>query len=81
MCRPASAEVPPVVASSPTKFSLDRSVFSVGRLQDDDSQVAYWLAQPAEQRLAALEFLRASFNPDAYAAHRFRGFLEVAQRT
>ena len=56
-------------------------MFSVGRLQDDDSQVDYWLAQPAEQRIAALELLRASFNPDAYAAQRLRGFLEVTQRT
>jgi hypothetical protein len=70
----------PVAAPSPTTFSLDRSAFSVGRLQDDDSQVDYWLAQPPEQRLAALELLRASFNPDAYASQRLRGFLEVTQR-
>lgn len=68
-------------ATRESTFSLDRSAFSVGRLQDDDSQVDYWLAQPAEQRLAALELLRASFNPDAYAAQRLRGFLEVTQRT
>lgn len=61
-------------------FSLDRSALSVGRLHDDDSQVAYWLAQPPEQRLAALEFLRATCNPDAYASQRLRGFLEVTQR-
>ena len=69
-----------VAAPSPATFSLDRSAFSVGRLQDDDSQVDYWLAQPAEQRLAALEILRESYNPDAYAAQRLRGFLEVTQR-
>jgi hypothetical protein len=69
-----------VAAPSPATFSLDRSAFSVGRLQDDDSQVDYWLAQPAEQRLAALELLRESYNPDAYAAQRLRGFLEVTQR-
>ncbi len=40
----------------------------------------YWLAQPAEQRLAALELLRESYNPDAYASQRLRGFLEVTQR-
>jgi len=61
-------------------FSLDRSAFSVGRLQDDHSQVDYWLAQPAEHRLAALELLRKSFNPDAYASQRLRGFFEVTQR-
>ncbi len=66
---------------SATTFSLDRTVFSVGRLQDDDSQVDYWLAQPPERRLAALEHLRRSFDPDAYAARGFRGFLEAAKRT
>jgi hypothetical protein len=65
---------------SPIAFSLDRSVFSVGRLQDDDSQVDYWLTQPPERRLAALEHLRRSFDPDAYAARGFRGFLETAKR-
>ena len=68
-------------AARETTFSLDRSAFSVGRLQDEESQVDYWLAQPPEQRLAALEFLRASFDPDAYASQRLRGFLEVTQRT
>lgn len=68
-------------AARESTFSLDRSAFSVGRLHDEDSQVDYWLAQPPEQRLAALEFLRASLDPDAYASQRLRGFLEVAQRT
>lgn len=73
--------VPPVALPTPTALSLDRSAFSVGRLQDDDSQIDYWLAQPAEQRLAALELLRKSFNPGAYASQQLRGFLEVTQRT
>lgn len=68
-------------ATRETTFTLDRSVVSVGRLHDDDSQVDYWLAQPPEQRLAALEFLRATCHPDAYASPRLRGFLEVTQRT
>jgi hypothetical protein len=61
--------------------SLDRSALSVGRLHDDDSQVADWLAQPPEQRLAALAFLRATCNPEAYASQRLRGFPEVTRRT
>ena len=61
-------------------FSLDRSVVSMGRLEDDHTQVDYWLLQPPERRLAALEFLRRSFNPDAYAAQRLRGFFEVTKR-
>ncbi|MDP3070762.1 MAG: hypothetical protein Q8N18_10755 [Opitutaceae bacterium] len=64
---------------SPATFSLDRTAFSVGRLQDDDSQVDYWLSQPPERRLAALEHLRRSLNPDAYAAQGLRGFFETAK--
>lgn len=61
-------------------FSLDRTAFSVGRLEDEDSQVDYWLSQPPERRLAALEHLRRSFNPDAYAAQGLRGFFETTRR-
>lgn len=66
--------------SSAVPFSLDRSVVSIGRLGDDDSEVDYWLSQPPERRLAALELLRRSFDPDAYAAQGLRGFLEVVKR-
>ena len=65
----------------PTSFTLDRSAFSVGRLQDEDSQVDYWLAQPPEKRIAAVEFLRSASDPDAYSAQRLHGFFETAQRT
>lgn len=63
-----------------TKFALDRSVFSIGRLHDDDNQVDYWLAQPPAKRIAALEFLRRSHNPEAYLAQRLHGFFETAKR-
>lgn len=67
--------------TKPTSFTLDRSAFSVGRLNDEDSQVDYWLSQPAERRIAAVEFLRRSVNPDAYAKMTLRGFFETAKRT
>ena len=66
--------------TKPMSFTLDRSAFSVGRLNDEDSQVDYWLSQPPERRIAAVEFLRRSFNPDAYSAQRLHGFFETAQR-
>jgi hypothetical protein len=66
--------------TSPPSFTLDRSAFSVGRLKDEDSQVDYWLAQPPESRIAAVEFLRRSFNPDGYSAQRLHGFFETAKR-
>ncbi len=61
-------------------FALDRSAFSTGRLRDDDSQVDYWLSQPPERRIAAVEFLRSSSDPDAYSAQRLRGFFATAKR-
>ena len=65
--------------AAPT-FSLDRSSFSVGRLQDDDSQVDYWLAQTPERRIEAVEFLRGAFDQEAYSAQRLRRFFEAAKR-
>ena len=65
--------------AAPT-FSLDRSAFSVGRLQDDDSQVDYWLSQPPERRIEAVEFLRGAFDQEAYSAQRLRRFFETAKR-
>jgi len=70
-----------VPGNSSASFSIDRTVVSVGRLKDDDSQVGYWLSQPPERRLAALEFLRRSRDPDAYDTQRLRGFFEVVKRT
>ena len=69
-----------VPETKPMSFTLDRSAFAVGRLNDEDSQVDYWLSQPPERRIAAVEFLRRSFNPDAYSAQRLHGFFETAQR-
>jgi hypothetical protein len=69
-----------VPETKPMSFTLDRSAFSVGRLNDEDSQVDYWLSQPPERRIAAVEFLRRSFNPDAYSAQRLHGLFETAKR-
>jgi hypothetical protein len=66
-------------SEAPT-FSLDRSAFSVGRLGDDDSQVDYWLSQPPERRIQAVEFLRGAFDQKAYSAQRLRRFFEAAKR-
>ncbi|MBC7365805.1 MAG: hypothetical protein H7343_03160 [Undibacterium sp.] len=37
--------------------------------------MGYWLARPAEQRLAALELLRESFNPMPTLHNDFADFL------
>jgi hypothetical protein len=64
----------------PRLFKLDRSAFSVGRVEVEDSQVDYWLSQPPEMRIAAVEFLRGGADPDGYSAQRLRGILEVVER-
>jgi len=61
-------------------FSLDRSSFSIGRLDDDDSQVDYWLSQPPERRIQAVELLRGALDQEAYSAQRLRGFFEAVKR-
>ncbi|HEX3744138.1 MAG TPA: hypothetical protein VHW09_09420 [Bryobacteraceae bacterium] len=43
---------------------IDRAHFSVARLTDADDSVAYWLSQPVEERLRALERLRRVFYGD-----------------
>jgi hypothetical protein len=66
--------------TAPTPFSLDRTSFSVGRLQDESKSLDYWLSLPPARRLEALEHLRRSFNPEAYSARGIRRIFEAAKR-
>lgn len=64
----------------PPVFTFDRTAFSVGRLKDDDSQVDYWLAQPPERRLQAVEFLRGGHANHAGIRREFHRVLAVVKR-
>jgi hypothetical protein len=61
------------------EFRLDRTQFSVVRLTDRDDAVAYWLSQPVEERLRALELLRRTFYGYTGASEGLQRVLEVAQ--
>jgi hypothetical protein len=55
---------------------IDRTQFSVARLEDRDDSPAYWLPKPVEERLAAIELLRQTFY-DYSLAPDFSKFLKL----
>jgi hypothetical protein len=58
---------------------IDRSVFSVGTLDDEPDDVAYWLRQTPADRRAGIEFLRRQFYAYGKARPEFRRLLEVTE--
>jgi len=60
-------------------FVLDRTALSVGSFVDEPDDLAYWLAQTPETRLAGIEFLRRQFFKYERARQEFRRFLEVTE--
>lgn len=57
---------------------LDRDVFRVGTLDDDDARDV-WRARTPDERLAALEFLRQAMYGYDPVADRLQKVLEVAE--
>jgi hypothetical protein len=60
-------------------FVLDRSPLSVGSFADEPDDLAYWLAQTPETRLAGIEFLRRQFFKYGNARQKLRRFFEVVE--
>jgi hypothetical protein len=60
-------------------LTLDRTAFSVGTLDDEPDDLAFWRAQPPENRLAGIEFLRQQFFAHGKARPELRRILEVAE--
>ncbi len=58
---------------------IDRSAFSVGSLTDEPDDLAYWLSQKPEDRLAGIEFLRQQFFSYAEARQQLRRFFEAVE--
>ena len=75
----AKLEIMSTVTTLPHEFRLDRTQFSVAKLNDPDDQVAYWLTRPVEERLRALELLRRTFYGHTSATARLQKVFEVAQ--
>ncbi|MDO8545187.1 MAG: hypothetical protein Q7S40_32505 [Opitutaceae bacterium] len=61
-------------------FGLDRTAVTIGSFEDEPDDLAYWLKQTPETRLAGIEFLRRQFYSYGEARSEFRRFLEIAQR-
>jgi hypothetical protein len=58
---------------------MQQSGISIGSFDDEPDDLAYWLEQPAEDRLAAIEHLRQQFFAYGEARQELRRFLEVAE--
>ena len=58
---------------------LDRSVFEVGSLDDEDPNKAYWQAKSPQERMEALELLRQIIYGYDPATTRLQSVLEVAE--
>jgi len=58
---------------------LDRSVFEVGSLDDEDPDKAYWQTKSPQERMEALELLRQIIYGYDPATTRLQRVLEVAE--
>jgi len=57
-------------------FVLDRSSVAIGSIDDEPDDLAYWLRQSPETRIAGIEFLRRQFFSYGEARPEFCRFLE-----
>ena len=61
------------------RFKLDKTAFSVGYLNDESGEKAYWLSKKPSERLEMIEFLRRINYGEAAASRRIQRFFEVAK--
>jgi hypothetical protein len=60
-------------------LKVDRTQFSVARLEGRDDSLAYWLSRSVEERLQAIELLRQTFYDYSDAGAGLQRILEVAK--
>lgn len=60
-------------------FTLDRSFFRIRSRDDERDEVDYWLTQPPQRRIQAVEFLRESFHGRAYS-QRLERLFKIVER-
>lgn len=58
-------------------FELDRRFFRVRGRDEDSGEGPYWMTQPPERRIQAIEFLRESFHGRAYSSQRLERLLRL----
>jgi hypothetical protein len=61
------------------EYRLDRTAFSIGRLEDEPDERAFWFSKTAEERLHAAEFLRQSIYGYDPATFRLQRIFEVVK--
>ena len=64
-----------------TAFILDKTKISLGRLGEEQNDVAYWVSRPADERFAAIELMRQvnyAYDP---ITDRIPRLLEVVEGT
>lgn len=54
---------------------MDKTIVKKLKLKDQDSDLNYWLSQPPEKRLEALEEIRQEYNKCKYVSEQ--GFQRV----
>ena len=62
-----------------TSFRFDKTIISIGTLDDQANDLAYWLTCSVEERLAAIELMRQiNYNYDP-VADRIPRVLEIIE--
>ncbi len=62
------------------EIRLDRTAFSVGRLEEPDDTIQYWATRSIEERLTAMELMRQIAYGYDPATSRLQRVLSVTQR-
>lgn len=63
------------------KFKIDKTHFSIGKLEDQGDEIQYWKDKTHTERLQAIELIRQmqyGYNPDTERLHHI---FEVVNRT
>ena len=61
------------------KFTMDKTVFSIGSVNDETDEKAYWLSKSSSERLEIIEFLRRINFGEAVTSARLQRFFKVAK--
>jgi hypothetical protein len=67
------------MAEQLTEYRMDKSHFSVARLEDESDELAYWLSKTPEERLRAAEFIRQCIYGYDPAILRLQRVFEVVE--
>ena len=61
------------------KFTMDKTAFSIGFVNDETDEKAYWLSKSPSARLEIIEFVRRINYSEAATSARLQRFFEVAK--